>query len=237
MGYIITNDQYYRDIATAIRSKMLTDREYAPSEMASAVANIPSSADGTDEPITGIYYLNPDSKAFPTVIKVCGWKLSSFPLKFGENDFTSKVEKIEFISCNIETMVNSEFSGIVNLNSIVLPDSLIEIPQFAFYYCTNLKEVIVPNNVQKIKDVAFCHCDGLKTIYIPSSITQIFGNSFQYCGSLEFVILADGFDANNLNLSSSTKYSLLAQCTCGQNRFNCVHTNHREHQSKKVIRQ
>ena len=53
MSYIITDDKHYKDIANSIRSKMQTDREYYPDDMAIAVDNIPSSADGTDNPITG----------------------------------------------------------------------------------------------------------------------------------------------------------------------------------------
>lgn len=207
MGYIITNDQYYRDIATAIRSKMLTDREYAPSEMASAIANIPSSADGTDEPITGIYFLNPDSTGFPTVIKIVGWKMSSFPLTFNNNTYYSKIETIEFISCEIERMSPSIFNGLAELNSIVLPNSLKEIPQSAFLGCSNMKEISIPDGVQKINYIAFSSCNRLRTINIPNTILAVDSMVFYHSGNLEFVSLADGFNADNLNLSSSTKYS------------------------------
>ena len=207
MGYIITNDQYYRDIATAIRSKMLTDREYAPSEMASAIANIPSSADGTDDPITGIYFLNPDSTGFPTVIKIVGWKMSSFPLTFNSNTYYSKIETIEFISCEIEKMSTGIFRGLPNLNSIVFSNSLKEIPSDAFFGCSNIKEIFIPDGVQKIKSGAFWSCSSLRTINIPNTILIVDSTAFRACSNLEFVTLAEGFDANNLNLSESTKYS------------------------------
>ena len=60
MSYIITDDKHYKNIAKSLRSKMQTDREYYPKDMAIAIDNIPSSADGTDNPITGIYFLNPN---------------------------------------------------------------------------------------------------------------------------------------------------------------------------------
>ena len=207
MSYIITNGQHYKDIATAIRSKMLTDREYAPSEMASAVANIPSSADGTDDPITGIYFLNPDSTGFPTVIKIVGWKMSSFPLTFNNNTYYSKIETIEFISCEIEIMPTIIFGGLTYLNSIVLSNSLKEIPDRAFWGCSNIKEIFIPDDVQKINGDVFYGCESLRTINIPNTILTVAPTAFKTCSNLEFVSLADDFNANNLNLSVSTKYS------------------------------
>ncbi len=41
MAYIITNDQHYKDIATAIRNKDGTDNPYTPPEMPGAIDRIP----------------------------------------------------------------------------------------------------------------------------------------------------------------------------------------------------
>lgn len=49
MNYIITNEQYYKDIATSIRERLKVDREYYPKDMATAIHLIPSSADGSNE--------------------------------------------------------------------------------------------------------------------------------------------------------------------------------------------
>lgn len=209
MSYIITNGQHYKDIATAIRSKMLTDREYAPSEMASAVANIPSSADGTDEPITGIYFLNPNEQGYPTKVKVVGWSLENketrFPIVFKDLIF-KYLETAEFVNCDFKYLSLSVFAHCPNLQTVTLPNSLTTIVDSAFYN-SSLKTITIPNSVTHIEAYAFANCYYLQTITIPNSVTSIVGTSFNSCNSLEFVTLEDGFNVNNLYLSSSTKYS------------------------------
>ena len=175
MSYIITNGQHYKDIATAIRSKMLTDREYAPSEMASAIANIPSSADGTDEPITGIYFLNPNEQGYPTKVKVVGWSLENkeepFPVVFKDNIF-AYVENVEFVNCDFKYFRDYVFENRKNLNTVTIPSGVIKISYAAFMGCENLKTVTGLNRITYIEQFGFRNTS-LQTITIPNSLLQI----------------------------------------------------------------
>ena len=208
MSYIITNGQHYKDIATAIRSKMLTDREYAPSEMASAIANIPSSADGTNDPIIGIYLFNPNENGHPTKLKVVGWSLDNKETAFKEtfDDYIFKdLESVEFINCDIKKW-NCMFQNCTKLKSVSFPADLQTIGNRCFSRCENLTTVILPKGIKTLDVCAFEYCASLSKIHLPNTLSS-FNGSFLYCGNLEDVTLDNDFNCNNVNLASSTKYS------------------------------
>ena len=47
-----------------------------------------------------------------------------------------------------------------------------------FAWCSNLSTVLIPDGVTRIEDFAFYLCDSLKKIYIPQSVTSIGRASF-----------------------------------------------------------
>ena len=232
MSFIITDDKHYKDIANSIRSKMQTDREYYPKDMAIAIDNIPSSADGTDVPVIGIYYTNPDSNGNPTKVKVSGWvnPTGGFPGAFTHNNVKLFIKQVDFLNCNFAIIANDMFNGCSSLTTINLPSSLTSIGGYAFSDCTSLTTINVPSSLTSIGQSAFYNCPSLTTINLPSSLTSIgvyafsdcsslitinlpssltsIGQSaFYNCWSLKNVTLGDNFNCNNLNLSVSTRYS------------------------------
>ena len=233
MSYIITDDKHYKNIANAIRSKLLVDTQYQPEDMSIAINNIPSSADGMDSPVMGVYFLNPDSNNKPTKCKVVGWKLdnkaASFPIVFNDNIFKN-IEKIEFFECDFKKIELNAFAGCLRLTTITLPDSLTMINNSAFYGCTSLTAitfsnslisigtnafkgcssltaVTLPNSLTSIEASGFNGCISLTTITLPNSLTKINNGAFYNCVKLENVTIEDGFNCNNLDLSPSTKFT------------------------------
>lgn len=210
MSYIITDDKHYKNIANSIRSKMQTDREYYPKDMAIAVDNIPSSADGTNEPMGGIYFLNPNDNGYMTKIKITGFKLdnkeTTFPLVFRDNIFRY-VEDIEFINCVFKYLPSAAFADCCSLKSINLIDGLIKTSDSIFTNCVSLSAIKLPNSITTMGHSCFLGCISLKTINFPSSLISI-GYSFMHaCSNLEFVTLGDNFNCNSLDLSASRLYS------------------------------
>ena len=59
-----------------------------------------------------------------------------------------------------------------SLKSIVIPDSVETIENYAFYYCTGLESVTLPKKLKKIGNGAFYRCN-LQKIVIPESVTTI----------------------------------------------------------------
>lgn len=68
-----------------------------------------------------------------------------------------------------------------SLETVVLPDTLIEIPNRAFHSCTALKKINIPDSVTSIGEIAFQDCDSLTNIVIPSSVTSIGSQAFSNC--------------------------------------------------------
>lgn len=84
------------------------------------------------------------------------------------------------------------FRGCNHIESIIIPDSVIEIGSAAFYTCDNLRSVTMSNNVTEIGPSAFSECHSLTSIVIPEGVTVIMQSSFYGCRSLTSIIIPEG---------------------------------------------
>lgn len=75
-----------------------------------------------------------------------------------------------------------------DLISVVIPDSVVEIPTGAFEYCTALSSVTL-GNVSTIKSLAFNGCSALVNINIPASVETLEESAFNSCTSLTGITL------------------------------------------------
>lgn len=82
------------------------------------------------------------------------------------------------------------FSHLLHLDSIEIPNSVIEIGEKAFEG-TYLKQIRIPNSVERIGQGAFSNCHRLKSITIPFSIKEIEDSCFYDCVSLNTIILPE----------------------------------------------
>ena len=71
---------------------------------------------------------------------------------------------------------NEAFSG-CNLNALTLPESLVKIGSWAFYYNRSLKSINIPAKVKTIEEWAFIYC-GLTELVIPEGVTTIGQRAF-----------------------------------------------------------
>ena len=109
------------------------------------------------------------------------------------------------------------------MSSVVIPDSVTEIEDWAFAFCENLTNVTIPEGVKVIGDHAFCKCTNLTSIVIPASVTKIGKEVFAGCLGLTRVVISEGvteigdyfldyytqFDSNG-----ATMYEPIAGLTC-----------------------
>lgn len=100
------------------------------------------------------------------------------------------------------------FSHNHHLESIVIPASVTELGQCAFYGCTKLSRVVFSNNLKSIGDLCFGHCSSLKAINIPDSVTTMGGGTFCNCTSLIEVMLPNSLKQIN-NITFENCHSLL----------------------------
>jgi len=78
----------------------------------------------------------------------------------------------------------------VHVKSVVIPDSVTVIKDYAFAHCENLESVTLSKNLKCIGSNAFFGCELLNSIVIPDSVTEIKDHAFYDCVSLENVTLS-----------------------------------------------
>lgn len=83
------------------------------------------------------------------------------------------------------------FQGNLTIKSILLPDMMTEISDFAFAGCLNLSMVSLPKSLIKIGAQSFMQT-GITKISIPSSVTHIEENAFYQCKNLRTIHFEDG---------------------------------------------
>ena len=74
-------------------------------------------------------------------------------------------------------------------SSIMIPDSLTTIGDYAFYFCTSLTSVTIPGSVTSIGKYAFANCNTLTSVTMLEGVTNIGEDAFYDCPSLTNVII------------------------------------------------
>ena len=70
-----------------------------------------------------------------------------------------------------------------------MPDSVIDIDEYAFWGNDHLKEIIISTNLSEIPSYAFSNCKNLLAISIPYSVKSIQSKAFENCISLQKVMI------------------------------------------------
>ena len=84
------------------------------------------------------------------------------------------------------------FHGCISLESIIIPNGIVEIGNLAFNGCESLVSIEIPNSVTEIGGGLFASCKSLKTVKLPENIKVLrahqgyqYTGFFQGCESLE----------------------------------------------------
>lgn len=70
-----------------------------------------------------------------------------------------------------------------------VPEGVERIEHNAFYKAVNLEKIILPNSLKNIGEYAFLGCSALKSISIPKGVIELYSGAFANCKSLESVAL------------------------------------------------
>ena len=81
------------------------------------------------------------------------------------------------------------FWGCKSLKSLVLPDGVTSIGDYAFDGCCSLRCVVISDGVTRIGNYAFWGCKSLKSLVIPDSVTHIGNGAFNACSSLKSLVI------------------------------------------------
>lgn len=151
-----------------------------------AEATQETTANGVNIPATGSHnYVNHQCTVCETAAP--GWEGFA-----GKVDATGK-------------LATEAFKNDKSITTIVIPEGVTTIGQYAFHNCTSLESVTIPSTVTKIEDGAFQGCSKLKSVTIPSGVTIISSHAFYECKALSNVTLPDGL--------TSIGQSAFAYCT------------------------
>ena len=110
-------------------------------------------------------------------------------------DFDDELPGLKIVS-----FAKEAFRECSSLTSIVIPNDISQIDNYAFDGCSSLTNITLPNNLTSIGDYAFYNCSSLTSIVIPDSVTSIGYEAFRNCTSLTNVILSN-------NLASISNYA------------------------------
>ena len=119
----------------------------------------------------------------------------------------------------------SAFENRRELTSMVIPDSVADIGDYAFRDCSGLTGVTIGSGVTSIGIYAFYDCRGLTSIVIPDSVTSIDDSAFYNCSGLTSVTIGCSLESigvrvfsgcsglTNINVSpNNAKYHSYGNC-------------------------
>jgi len=76
-----------------------------------------------------------------------------------------------------------------NITDVAIPDSVMYINDYAFYYCENLTSITMGKGVTCIGECAFCHCKNLTNADIGKNVSFIGISAFSRCSKLTNVTI------------------------------------------------
>lgn len=85
----------------------------------------------------------------------------------------------------LEGISRSNFYNNKDLQSIIIPPSVVNIEDLAFSECENLASVSIPNSVTSLGQYAFESCENLRTVFISGNPTSIGNTAFAHDTALD----------------------------------------------------
>jgi hypothetical protein len=87
---------------------------------------------------------------------------------------------------------DSAFESCTKLQTVVIPNGIINIKEEAFFYCSNLVSILLPNSISSIGVRTFAGCRKLESLTIPASVEVIGDFAFGSTVNLKmFLVDAD----------------------------------------------
>ena len=155
----------------------ITARGYKDASVTQAMSDecgLLYSFSGTEATVAG-YSGNGGSVVIPDIVTV------------GGTDYT-----VTAIAKGTELLKSLFENGQTTITSVVIPDSVKTIGDYAFIRCTALTSVTLGSGVEHIGNCAFECCNQITSISIPASVKSYGSYAFAYCTGLESVTFENG---------------------------------------------
>ena len=99
---------------------------------------------------------------------------------------------------SIQTIGGYAFGFCEDLKMIRFPSNpLLDVGPWVCYQCKSLESVLLPDGVRSIPDYAFLRCRHLTTVYMVDSMVSIGQQAFDHCRSLNEIILLPSRETGN----------------------------------------
>ena len=95
------------------------------------------------------------------------------------------IEKNVSIPDTVEVIGEGAFEDNVNIELVVLSNSVKRIEPYAFWGCTNLDTVVLGRGLTAVGDYAFAGCTGLEQMSVPDNVSTIGIGAFSGCVNLK----------------------------------------------------
>ncbi|MBQ8357094.1 MAG: leucine-rich repeat domain-containing protein [Clostridia bacterium] len=187
MAKVVTDNQYYADIAQAIRTAKGEDTLYRPSEMAEATGDIQTAAQLIAGTITGAI-VSDVTRVRDFLFYDCPITSASLPnaTEFGKSAFQySKIE--ELYAPSLTNLSGSHaIQGCSKLTRLHLPE-LLKTNSYAFQSDSKLSDVYLPK-LTALNVADFYGCSSLAVLDLPS-VERIAASVFTNASKLTALIL------------------------------------------------
>ena len=96
------------------------------------------------------------------------------------------------------------------METLVIPEGVEKIGDYAFAYCTNLRSVTIPDSVRSIGDRAFEGCESLKEVRLPAGLEEIEEFTFFLCWELKSITMPGSIRKIGKNAFDGCKLSRIS---------------------------
>ena len=133
----------------------------------------------------------------------CGYVSLEYQLADGYYAVTGLGKTVASLRTGIRLYIPAEYNGlsvkIINsrafdgsaITSVVFPESITQIGQYAFNNCAQLEELVLPDSLTTIQDYAFYACSNLRNVTIGAGLNYVGWSGFGSCFALENVYVSD----------------------------------------------
>ncbi len=163
----------------------------------------------TDEPITGTTEDGFEYEIIDGEVTITGYagENTETEIQIPEAIENLKVTTIGNFAFDNAFTDYDDFEGTGNFVSVIIPDSVTSIGDYAFRECIALSDIVIPESVRSIGEYAFYQCLYLDNINIPNSVTSIGDYAFECCYDLENITIPDSIKQIGEDILESTAYS------------------------------
>lgn len=113
------------------------------------------------------------------------------PDKIGKNTVAA-IGKHAFSACYYSARTSEQVEHHDKIKKIILPETIQEIREGAFYNMTALTEIKIPKEVRAIGENAFASCESLKYLVLPKNLEKIGARAFYEMPALEEIQIPEG---------------------------------------------